>query len=128
MRKALLAATVAFAATSAWAVPGCGDEAVLATVKKLVRDAHFAGNEDRLLELANVRATDFKEAIGTYTCVAALRFEVTDGDIIYRKGPFPGLGEVQANLRYQVAEDATDPSKYIVSIWRIRALEIGLDL
>ena len=109
----------------AWAVPGYGDPDVLATVEKMVRDNHFGSNQERWLELANVRATDFNEAIGTYTCTAALQFEATDADIIYRKGVM-GTGKVQVAMRYQVAEDATDPSKYIVSMWKIRALEMDL--
>ena len=105
--------------------PGCGNSASIRTAIGIIRDEYGMG--ERKLELVGIRTTARDADLGNYSCAASVQFEATHGDQIMRKGLFQPPGEkTRIPFRFDIYADAVDPDQTIVSVKRIRALEVNL--
>ena len=105
----------------------CGEDGVLGTVTKMVRESYFEhDDEPRKLELASIRIAALDKDIGLYKCSASLEFEAHIGDLAARKG-IMDMGPASIPFQYEVSPDAREPENNIITLLKIRALEIDWD-
>lgn len=105
--------------------PGCGNTASINTAIGIIRDEYFSSNKERKLELVSIRTTGRDAELGNYSCAASVRFDATNNDIIFRKG-IMDTGTIDVPVKFEIYADAVDPDKSIVSVKRIRDLELDL--
>ena len=131
MNKTLRAITISTAVLlAAPAMAKCGEDGVLETVEKTIRQNYFKGDDfyfrewketPKELTLEMVRVTGRDRELGIYKCSAMVEFEASGFEAAY----FAGLSEAgpqSVPVRYEVSPDARDPDEDIITVYRIRAL------
>ena len=120
MNKALIAIAVSLALP---AYAKCGDDAVLATVEQIIRSTYFTRvKPPRPLELTMIRVVGHNSDLGIYRCSGVLEFPTDNWDIILMKG-IRKTGANSRSFHFEVAPNAREPDKDIISLDRIRDLE-----
>lgn len=104
----------------------CGEDTVLATVEKMIRETYFDHDKDypRPLTFSMVHAVSIDRALDKYTCAATMEFPVTEWDIRHRFARIYTEGVYKREVRYEAVPNARNPEKNVITLYKIYDLEI----